>query len=110
MTRAKRKKQLKDRIIITILIIIFCIASIITIANTKYTYAITAKTETGLHYRYVTEYSLKATYIGSGIFLDTTGNEWEVSNIEYEKGKQYRLILHDNGTEKIEDDVIVKIS
>lgn len=41
---------------------------------------------------------------------DSTGNIWEFSGIEdYEEGDQVSCILTDNGTENIEDDVILLV-
>lgn len=109
MTKLQRKKQIKERITLVTISLTISIASIFAISTKVNTYAI-ASENNGLRYKYVTEYRLNATYIGSGNFLDGNGNEWKVQNREYKKGKSYTLIMHDNGTENIiTDDVIVDI-
>lgn len=108
MTREQRRKQLHGRIYIFCLILITMTVFIIFTLSKSETYAIESNSNT--HYKYVTEYTQKATYIGSGNFIDENGNEWAVNSDEYKKGKQYTLLMHDNGTENIiTDDVIVDI-
>ena len=109
MTREQRRKQLHGRIYIFCLILITMTVFIIFTLSKSETYAIESNSNT--HYKYVTEYTQKATYIGKGNFVDKNGNEWAVdNNNEYKKGKQYTLIMHENGTENIiTDDVIVDI-
>jgi hypothetical protein len=108
MTREQRRKQLHGRIYIFCLILVTMTVFIIFMLSKSETYAIESNSNT--HYKYVTEYTQKATYIGSGNFIDENGNEWAVNSDEYKKGKQYTLLMHDNGTENIiTDDVIVDI-
>ena len=108
MTREQRRKQLHGRIYIFCLILITMTVFIIFTLSKSETYAI--ESESNTHYKYVTEYTQKATYIGSGNFIDENGNEWAVDSDEYKKGKKYTLSMHDNGTENIIiDDVIVDI-
>ena len=109
MTKLQRKRQIRERITLITVASAISIASIFAISTKTNTYAI-ASENNGLHYKYVTEYRLNATYIGSGNFVDENGNEWKIQNGEYKKGKSYTLIMHDNGTENIiTDDVIVDI-
>lgn len=108
MTREQRRKQLHGRIYIFCLILITMTVLIIFTLSKSETYAIESNSNT--HYKYVTEYTQKATYIGDGNFIDENGNEWAVDSDEYKKGKKYTLSMHDNGTENIiTDDVIVDI-
>lgn len=110
MTKTQRKNQIKERIALVVVATAISLASISAISTKANTYAIASENTNGLHYKYVTEYHLNATYIGKGNFIDKNGNEWKVQNNEYKKGKSYTLIMHDNGTENIiTDDVIVDI-
>lgn len=109
MTRTQRKNQIKGRIAATTLVLTASIAIVSAISTRQNTYAI-ASENNGLHYKYVTEYTQKVTYIGKGFFVDTNGNEWKVYDTNYKKGKQYTITFHDNGTENnIKDDVIVDV-
>jgi uncharacterized membrane protein len=110
MTKSQRQSQIRERIALAAVASALSVASIFTISTKANTYAIASNETNGMHYKYVTEYSQKATYIGSGNFVDENGNEWKIQNGEYKKGKSYTLIMHDNGTENIiTDDVIVDI-
>lgn len=108
MTKTERIQQRNGRVITAVIILASVIILAILILSKSETYAIESNSNT--HYKYVTEYTQKATYIGSGNFIDENGNEWAVNSDEYKKGKQYTLSMHDNGTENIiTDDVIVDI-
>lgn len=108
MTKTERIQQRNGRVITAVIILASVIILAILILSKSETYAIESNSNT--HYKYVTEYTQKATYIGSGNFIDENGNEWAVDSDEYKKGKKYTLSMHDNGTENIIiDDVIVDI-
>ena len=110
MTKTERIQQRNGRVITAVIILASMIILAILILSQSETYAIESESNT-THYKYVKQYTLDATYIGSGNFIDENGNEWAVdNNNEYKKGKQYTLLMHDNGTENIiTDDVIVDI-
>lgn len=109
MTRKERKEQLRNRycaIASGILIAGFIIGAVCNDQSNTYAIQSEGKTE---HYKYVTEYKNNATYIGDYNFLDKNGNTWRATG-EYKKGKEYTLIMHDNGTKNdIKDDVILEI-
>lgn len=108
MTKTERIQQRNGRVITAVIILASMIILAMLILSQSETYAIESNSNT--HYKYVTEYTQKATYIGSGNFIDENGNEWAVDSDEYKKGKKYTLSMHDNGTENIIiDDVIVDI-
>lgn len=79
--------------------------------NSGKTYAIATSPQfDGKRYKYVTEREVKVTYLGDDIYLDTSGHEWEFQNesLNPQKGKQYKMRIHDNGTQtEIEDDVVI---
>lgn len=116
MSKTERKKQIRKRITMTMLlfisfIVIFLMGAKIPATNT---YAIQTNSTEGFHYKYVTERTEKAVYIGKidgfCTFLTSDGNEWSVDAGTYKKGKTYTLKMHDNGTENdITDDVITAI-
>lgn len=109
MTKTERIQQRNGRVITAVIILASVIILAILILSQSETYAIESESNT-THYKYVKQYTLDATYIGSGNFIDENGNEWAVNSDEYKKGKQYTLIMHDNATpDNIEDDVIVDI-
>lgn len=109
MTREQRRKQLHGRIYIFCLILITMTVLIIFTLSKSETYAIESESNT-THYKYVKQYTLDATYIGDGNFVDENGNEWAIDEEDYTKGKVYSMTMHDNATpDNIEDDVIVDI-
>ena len=109
MTKTERIQQRNGRVITAVIILASVIILAILILSQSETYAIESESNT-THYKYVKQYTLDATYSGSGNLIDENGNEWAVNSDEYKKGKQYTLIMHDNGTENIiTDDVIVDI-
>ena len=114
MTKQQRIYQRNSRIMYACMILVTLIAIIckVSLSMQTQTYAIPSESNNGTHYKYVTEYSLDATYIGNNKFLDANGNAWLVKdNLHYQKGKSYTLVMHDNGTENdIYDDVIIEIN
>lgn len=109
MTKTERIQQRNGRVITAVIILASMIILAILILSQSETYAIESESNT-THYKYVKQYTLDATYVGDGNFVDENGNEWAVDSDEYKKGKKYTLIMHDNGTENIiTDDVIVDI-
>lgn len=56
---------------------------------------------------FIKEYERRnCTYIGNDSFLDQDGNEWIYTDCQCKEGNQYTLLMHNNGTESIYDDVI----
>ena len=109
MTKTERIQQRNGRVIIAVIILVSMIILAILILSQNKTYAIESESDT-THYKYVKQYTLDATYVGNGNFVDENGNEWAVDEEDYAKGKVYKMTMHDNGTvDKIKDDVIIKI-
>lgn len=109
MTKTERIQQRNGRVIIAVIILASMIILAILILSQSETYAIESESDT-THYKYVKQYTLDATYVGNGNFVDENGNEWAVDEEDYAKGKVYKMTMHDNGTvDNIKDDVIIKI-
>lgn len=109
MTKTERIQQRNGRVIIAVIILVSMIILAILILSQSETYAIESESDT-THYKYVKQYTLGATYVGNGNFVDENGNEWAVDEEDYAKGKVYKMTMHDNGTvDNIKDDVIIKI-
>ena len=109
MTKTERIQQRNGRVITAVIILASMIILAILILSQSETYAIESESNT-THYKYVKQYTLDATYVGDGNFVDENGNEWAVDEEDYAKGKVYKMTMHDNGTvDNIEDDVIIKI-
>lgn len=109
MTKTERIQQRNGRVIIAVIILASMIILAILILSQSETYAIESESNT-THYKYVKQYTLDATYVGDGNFVDENGNEWAVDEEDYTKGKVYKMTMHDNGTvDNIKDDVIIKI-
>lgn len=109
MTKTERIQQRNGRVITAVIILASMIILAILILSQSETYAIESESNT-THYKYVKQYTLDATYIGDGNFVDENGNEWAIDEEDYTKGKVYSMTMHDNGTENIIiDDVIVDI-
>lgn len=70
------------------------------------------KQPNGLYYKYVNEYTKKATYIGNNIYLDVNGKEcfFNKYSVDIQKGQRCILKLHDNGTKSTDDDVVISIT
>ncbi|WP_288681603.1 hypothetical protein [uncultured Eubacterium sp.] len=109
MTKTERIQQRNGRVITAVIILASMIILAILILSQSETYAIESESDT-THYKYVKQYTVDATYIGDGNFVDENGNEWAVDEEDYTKGKVYKMTMHDNGTvDNIEDDVITNI-
>lgn len=109
MTKTERIQQRNGRVITAVIILASMIILAILILSQSQTYAIESESNT-THYKYVKQYTLDATYVGDGNFVDENGNEWTIDEEDYAKGKVYKMTMHDNGTvDNIEDDVIIKI-
>lgn len=109
MTKTERIQQRNGRVITAVIILASMIILAILILSQSQTYAIESESDT-THYKYVKQYTLDATYVGDGNFVDENGNEWVADEEDYAKGKVYKMTMHDNGTvDNIEDDVIIKI-
>lgn len=109
MTKTERIQQRNGRVITAVIILASMIILAILILSQSETYAIENESDT-THYKYVKQYTLDATYVGNGNFVDENGNEWATDEEDYTKGKVYKMTMHDNGTvDNIEDDVIIKI-
>lgn len=109
MTKEQRKKDLRNKCYAVAGTMVIVAGFLGAMCTQSETYAVNTNGNS-MHYKYVTEYKIGATYIGKSTFLDTNGNEWTVTNTDYKKGKQYILTMHDNATENnIKDDVIVNI-
>lgn len=71
------------------------------------------KVERGGYWRdkdtFVTEYSIPAVSGGEGRFIDIEGNRWETSDSDIRAGETCILYISDNGTEMIEDDIVLEI-
>mgnify|MGYP000612643561 CR=1 FL=1 len=100
MTKTERIQQRNGRVITAVIILASMIILAILILSQSQTYAIESESNT-THYKYVKQYTLDATYVGDGNFVDEE---------DYAKGKVYKMTMHDNGTvDNIKDDVIIKI-
>lgn len=109
MTKTERIQQRNGRVITAVIILASMIILAILILSQSQTYAIESESNT-THYKYVKQYTLDATYVGDGNFVDENGNEWAIDEEDYAKGKVYKMTMHDNATpDNIEDDVIIKI-
>lgn len=109
MTKTERIQQRNGRVITAVIILASMIILAILILSQSETYAIESESDT-THYKYVKQYTLDATYVGNGNFVDENGNEWATDEENYIKGKVYKMTMHDNGTvDNIKDDVIIKI-
>lgn len=109
MTREQRKKDLRNKCCAVAGTMVIVAGFLGAMCTQSETYAVNTNGNP-MHYKYVTEYKISATYIRKDEFLDENGNVWKATDIKYKKGKQYTLIMHDNGTENIiTDDVIVDI-
>ena len=109
MTKTERIQQRNGRVITAVIILASMIILAILILSQSETYAIESESDT-TPYKYVKQYTLDATYVGNGNFVDENGNEWAVDEEDYAKGKVYKMTMHDNGTvDNIKDDVIIKI-
>lgn len=109
MTKTERIQQRNGRVITAVIILASMIILAILILSQSETYAIESESNT-THYKYVKQYTLDATYIGNGNFVDENGNEWAIDEEDYTKGKVYSMTMHDNATpDNITDDVIVDI-
>lgn len=109
MTKTERIQQRNGRVITAVIILASMIILAILILSQSETYAIESESNT-THYKYVKQYTLDATYVGDGNFVDENGNEWATDEEDYTKGKVYSMTMHDNATpDNIEDDVIIKI-
>ena len=108
MTKTERIQQRNGRVITAVIILASMIILAMLILSQSETYAIESESNT-THYKYVKQYTLDATYVGDGNFVDENGNEWAIEE-DYTKGKIYSMTMHDNATpDNIEDDVIIKI-
>ena len=109
MTKTERIQQRNGRVITAVIVLASMIILAILILSQSETYAIESESDT-THYKYVKQYTLYATYVGNGNFVDENGNEWATDEEDYTKGKVYKMTMHDNGTvDNIKDDVIIKI-
>lgn len=109
MTKTERIQQRNGRVITAVIILASMIILAMLILSQSETYAIESESNT-THYKYVKQYTLDATYVGDGNFVDENGNEWAIDEEDYTKGKVYSMVMHDNATpDNIEDDVIVNI-
>lgn len=109
MTKTERIQQRNGRVITAAIILASMIILAMLILSQSETYAIESESNT-THYKYVKQYTLDATYVGDGNFVDENGNEWAIDEEDYTKGKVYLMTMHDNATpDNIEDDVIVNI-
>lgn len=109
MTKTERIQQRNGRVITAVIILASMIILAMLILSQSETYAIESESNT-THYKYVKQYTLDATYVGDGNFVDENGNEWAIDEEDYTKGKVYSMTMHDNATsDNIEDDVIVNI-
>ena len=105
--RKRKRKENVTYILATILIFgVMIIAFWYKLGDSGKTYAI----KNGSSYKYVTEREVKVTYLGNNTYLSEDGNIWNFQGVTSEKGKQYKMLLHDNGTETIiTDDVVVSV-
>lgn len=105
--RKRKRKENATYIFATILIFgIMIIAFWYKIGDEGKTYAI----KNGNTYKYVTEREVKVTYLGNNTYLSEDGNIWNFQGVTAEKGKRYKMLLHDNGTETIiSDDVVISV-
>ena len=109
MTKTERIQQRNGRVITAVIILASMIILAMLILSQSETYAIESESNT-THYKYVKQYTLDATYVGDGNFVDENGNESAIDEEDYTKGKIYSMTMHDNATpDNIEDDVIIKI-
>ena len=106
------KKQNKTilNLLVAAFVVVAFIIFFIWILSAPITYATPTNATEGIRYKYVTERTEKAVYIGENTFYTEDGNAWKYDG-NFKKGKTYILKIHDNGTKNnIKDDVIVSIN
>ena len=106
MRKRKRKENI-SYILATILIFgVMIIAFWYKLSDSGKTYAI----KNGSSYKYVTEREINVTYLGNNTYLSEDGNIWNFQGVTSEKGKRYKMVLHNSGTDNIiTDDVVVSV-
>lgn len=107
--KEKRRRELWQKVIVIIVTIILLVVLAICVKGND-TYGYYIHSDNGnTHYKWVNEYVVNATYLGNDEYLDTNGNVYECSATDKEVGIRYEIVLHDNGTDYVDDDVITAI-
>ncbi len=103
----------RNNIIIGIVLMaIICLAGLLR-SNNSEVYAIRTETKQpdGNYFKYVTQKTVKATYLGNLQYLDENGKVWtyDKEKSTLTKGSRCTLVYHDNGTPDQYDDLVVEI-
>ena len=105
--RKRKRKENVTYILATILIFgVMIIVFWYKLSNSCKTYAI----KNGNNYKYVTEREINVTYLGNNTYLSEDGKIWNFHGVTSERGKRYKMVLHNSGTDNIiTDDVVVSV-
>lgn len=105
MKSRRKKRRSYHRILLIISVLSILSMPVLAKENTR--------VERGGYWRdaevFVTEYTIPAVYCGENEYKDIDGNIWRFSEKKKRKGKACVLYMSDNGTENVEDDVVLDV-